>query len=924
MKPLKLTVQAFGPFGGCETLDFASVDHGLFLICGPTGSGKTTLFDAIKFALYGVTSCEMRSARDMRSTHAPSDALTYVELVFEHAGKEYRIYRAPSQTRPKKRGEGTREVPPDASLENLTDGVSLASRDSDVTKAVGELLGIDADQFGRIVMISQNDFAALLNARTREREELFRRIFETQPFASMQDALDERRKELAIDLDLERAGLRDDLMRIARPANEELAVTYDELMAHDDKALRAGEFVALLEEALRREEEQAGELAAQRVRLRSRIAELDGKIGRASAFEHAQAQRESARAWLEANDSKVAAAVARRDSLAGQDHVRDDLRVAVSRLSSSLAEYDRLESARRLLTDTERRRAEHVGKLDAVRASMASTSGRIDEIAEERDGLAGIELRQARISADARNVSDEREDIASVLALLDRERDLAARLASERDGLVHAEESLARASAALLDAQRLYNADRAGMLAEGLEAGSACPVCGSVEHPRLAVRSADAPSEAELEALEKALESARSTRDERSSQAASVHALASSTREELERRARDEFSVSADDLEECVDARLADLDRREGELALERRACERDAKRLASLEKETSRLVASAEELAVDEERLIAEASRLDVEQAQAKVSFDAIAASLVHPGREAAQGELAELEKRLADMQAAFDRARDDADALVRTQAEMRARVDAVVEAAGGEDEPSLAELQQARSSLADLEEGVVAQVSAVDALMANHGACLASIERRVAGSRDAEERFGTVDLVARLANGKTAGNLGRVTFETYVQGAYFDRVLAAANERLNIMSAGRYSLMHRDANRNMRSNVGLEIDVLDRYTGSRRPSETLSGGETFLASLSLALGLSDVIMAQAGGMHVDAMFVDEGFGSLDEETCQLAVDVLGKLSSDDRMIGIISHVPDLKERIPRHVRVVKERTGSSLRFDL
>lgn len=185
-------------------------------------------------------------------------------------------------------------------------------------------------------------------------------------------------------------------------------------------------------------------------------------------------------------------------------------------------------------------------------------------------------------------------------------------------------------------------------------------------------------------------------------------------------------------------------------------------------------------------------------------------------------------------------------------------------------------------------------------------------------------EERFVTIDRLSRLASGRLAGALGKVAFETYVQGAYFDRVLGAANERLHVMSASRYSLVHRERGRDRRASAGLEIDVLDRYTGTLRPSETLSGGETFLASLALALGLSDVIMAQAGGMYIDAMFVDEGFGTLDEETCQLAVDVLGKLSSDDRMIGIVSHVSDLKDRITRQIRVEKTRSGSTLELVL
>ena len=259
-----------------------------------------------------------------------------------------------------------------------------------------------------------------------------------------------------------------------------------------------------------------------------------------------------------------------------------------------------------------------------------------------------------------------------------------------------------------------------------------------------------------------------------------------------------------------------------------------------------------------------------------------------------------------------------------MRTQSEQEAKLKAAHEAQGEQESPDLADLRERRAELARRSDALANKLTSMQTLVARHADCLAALEQGEKHVTQLEESFTSIDLLARLAAGKLAGSLGKVAFETFVQGAYFDQVLNAANERLHVMSASRYSLAHRDVGRNRRSIAGLEIDVLDRYTGSMRPSETLSGGETFLASLALALGLSDVIMAQAGGMYIDAMFVDEGFGTLDEETCQLAIEVLDKLSSDDRMIGIISHVPDLKERIARQIQVTKTRSGSTLELVL
>lgn len=259
-----------------------------------------------------------------------------------------------------------------------------------------------------------------------------------------------------------------------------------------------------------------------------------------------------------------------------------------------------------------------------------------------------------------------------------------------------------------------------------------------------------------------------------------------------------------------------------------------------------------------------------------------------------------------------------------LRARDEQRARVTAANETLEGGEELDLEKLRADRHALSERDEALAGELAQTQALVSRNADCLESIGRHAKRMSGLEERFVTIDRLSRLASGRLAGALGKVAFETYVQGAYFDRVLGAANERLHVMSASRYSLVHRERGRDRRASAGLEIDVLDRYTGTLRPSETLSGGETFLASLALALGLSDVIMAQAGGMYIDAMFVDEGFGTLDEETCQLAVDVLGKLSSDDRMIGIVSHVSDLKDRITRQIRVEKTRSGSTLELVL
>ena len=924
MKPLMLTMQAFGPYAERETVDFAAIDRGLFLICGPTGSGKTTIFDAIKFALYGVTSDALRTAHDMRSAHASSDDLCYVELLFEHAGREYRVYRAPAQSRPKKRGEGVTEIRPEASFENVSDGISLASRDSDVTESVIELLGIDADQFSRIVMIAQNDFAAVLNAKTKEREALFREIFGTQLYARIQDVLDERRRTLEADMANARRGVEGEITRIVRPRDEALATRYDKLMALSERAVHIHDFEGLLGQALEDEEARVNALKEEQQRLRGELATLDTALGTAEAHEKAKANADAARTWLDENAERVVAAISRRDELISETPRHDELRARAHTLAASLGDYDVLESERSKLAGLEHERNETQRALEDAGADLTRARMELEERTREQASLADVELRITRNTALHERLEASRGEFATLDDACARLAALENDLQVKQAELVASEDVLVNASSTLLEAQRLYNADRAGMLAEALEEGEPCPVCGAIEHPRLAHRSDAAPSDARLDELANALDAARMHRDEVAVQAAAVAAHVESAHGDVSERAQAIFDAVPDNLKAALRMRIAQVDDELATLVVAEETCARDAKRLKELDARIVKMNANVEELANRERDLQTRLSQLAVKCAQVTTSFETRLASLAHSSKRAAEDALDEVKGRLKQMETTLEAARAEADTLIKKRAEQEAKLKASLETQEGSDELDVAQLRDRRVSLAKRDNLLADDLAAMQTLVAKRTDCLEAIKGHAKRIEKLEEHFISIDYLSRLGSGRIAGNLGKVAFETYVQGAYFDQVLSAANERLHVMSASRYSLVHRDVGRDRRANAGLEIDVLDRYTGMLRPSETLSGGETFLASLALALGLSDVIMEQAGGMYIDAMFVDEGFGTLDEETCQLAVEVLGKLSSDDRMIGIVSHVPDLKERITRQIQVTKTRSGSTLELVL
>lgn len=920
MKPIKLTMQAFGPYAKREVLDFSAIGNGLFLISGATGSGKTTIFDAIKFALFGVTSDETRPAREMRSAHASSDTLTLVELEFEHGGHEYRVRRTPRQVRPKQRGSGETEIGSEASLEDIGNSVSLASKDSDVTARVTELLGIDKDQFSRIVMIAQNDFAAVLNVKTKEREKLFRELFETQRYEMVQKDLEEKFDSLKQDRQELRMRLETEIARIKRPDSDKLASTYDELVGTPDRLLRVHDIITYLDRAIIAIETTVQNAAQHQAEARKAIAEAREQLGRAVALDQARQNERLARKWLDENEGSLEEAQKKYEECAAAEPLYASLRVELDSLERIVPEYDSLEEDEMALGTSLTAYAHTQKSFADLGGRHALDTEKLEQIKREQERLADTNVRLAEIAHEQEKISHEKRSIETLEALKGQYEVTQSALSEAQENLFSTQEAFDQANAKFSEAQRLYNADRAGMLAAVLEQGSPCPVCGSTDHPHLAHRSKSAPSDAELEDLEQTFDKARNARDEAAQRAASASASATAAREALDNHAFQLFGVGSEELPTRLASSHSQLAARDSELEEMSASCKRDAERRGELDREIETIRGHVEELARQIDTTQSALQQLEIEKAQLQTKIDARRSSLAFPHKKAALERIEELRARIAAGQNELETARGALEQLRQERSENESRLKAAQEILAGAQELDGVALREQVEELERDEQELASERTLEESLSSNYKECRSSIACLDKKCAKLEKRLALLCPLVEYASGKRAGLLGKVTFETYVQGAYFDRILDAANERLRIMSSSRYMLMRRLTGMDNRTTAGLELDVLDRYTGKVRPSETLSGGETFLASLSLALGLSDIIMAQAGGTHIDAMFVDEGFGTLDEETRQIAVGVLNKLSSDDRMIGIISHVDELKDQIPHQVRVNKTRMGSTL----
>ena len=1026
MKPLRVELEAFGSFADREVVDFEGLGgQRLFLIHGPTGAGKSTILEAICFALYGTPAGADASAPHLRSQHAAPERPTRVTLWFALGDTRYRIERTPRQLRPKKRGEGFVEERGTAVLERFKPGVPedrpgepLATKQNDVDTEVRRLLGLDRSQFRQVILLPQGEFRRLLEASSKERQEILSRLFDIDRYGD----LERRLKSAADRLRAELGGLERERATLLGQA----AAESEEAFALRRKALAEEIGEARTSLGLAEAGEKAAREAAETARSdRERLHAKKEAEGRFSALDARRPEFENERSRL--RDAVRAEPVALRfDAVAAAKRVLAGVSKRLDEAASGVGLADEaLELARNdefaarerepelhsLDERVARLRAasEAVTRLDGLRKEhatrLAEQSVRGDQLGVEEETIATAEQAIAALEAEAAKTlaleEVRREQVARrtlLVARLERARQrasLEARLTERSVRLSSIESQVEAARAALTSAEevlrRAQAADRlaaAERLAEGLIEGEACPVCGATEHPAPVAHGdgsdADDSTAIDHEALDDAVAAARarleplvteeaSLAGEQSSETRALEALEDPT--ETERTPRPSVAELA--------LALADIDREgeEGEAALQAAGAARDA--LADRRK-------AFEERRADVERLRRDHAAAAAGIDEAARAIDALSESLPEEGRSqdalesavemassrrgalaariestaqavgvaertraereatriAALEERVRAERAVTDAKQAADEARrsaafeDEAAVLAaRLEEEARAALQSRIE----EFDRSLEGARARRESAVSAAEGAMAaDVEALEAVLATQSKILAErmdavgrLEERSTGwARLAEaleaqrERSGALLLrferIGALADVASGANPERVSFQRFVLAAFLDEVLALATISLRRMSKGRYALQRVSELADRRRSTGLDLAVWDAHTGQERPVSTLSGGESFCAALALALGLAEVVQRHSGGTRLDAIFVDEGFGSLDPESLELALATLVELQSGGRLVGLISHVPELKERIDTRIEVTPGRGGSALSVTL
>lgn len=1091
MRPLKLTVSAFGPYAGTVVMELEKLgSRGLYLITGDTGAGKTTIFDAITYALYGEPSGETRDASMFRSKYAKADTPTFVELVFSYSGKTYTVRRNPEYERPAKRGGGTTLQKAEAEL-LLPDGRPV-TKAREVNSEIIRIIGLNRSQFAQIAMIAQGDFLKLLLADTKNRQEIFREIFKTRYYMVFQEKLKSEAGALQKTCEAARASVQQYIGGLLCREDDPLLPQLEQAR---EGSLPFQETEALAEALISGDAREDAACQSALEKLDAELQKVTALLAKAEETEKTRQKLEEAREKQQLQQTRTASAQSALEAEQAKEPHRTALNQSLAALEAELPHYRELQEKQASLAELETqlsaletqaalKTGEHE-KLDAELTAWEAEGAHLSAAAAGKERLlreqAQAEGRRAALTALQQDLQQRENYVQQLQAgqtqcegLHRRQDDLAADLAREQaalkadretlsaaEGLDAKKEKLLRrqsqtqerksaleglsqlladcedARQALAAAQQSYqNArqqedaaetayrmknrafldEQAGLLAQSLAEGQPCPVCGALHHPAPAQLAGHAPTEAELNDAAEALETARRDAQDQSLAAGARKAALDEREKQLLTQMGEYFSAPS--LSSAAGQLSAGLAGAEDELAhLHQELLEQEAQLTQRdlLEQQLLTRENRISELAEQQNLLRAETTQADMAQSKQRGQLEQLEEKLQSQCREHLPGclpehiaehlpgalqdaalRLTEIQAQLTDAESALQRKQKlDLQIPQRRQAlkeleqaladgraeiarhesrreELLAQCSALRSTLSHPDAAAAAQQQRAlQAESADLSAaleaaekdyalcktdlaGSAAAVEELTALLAHSASIDASAQqersralaaereilterRRVLHARrtanetalrhlreksaflqESEAHYAWVRTLSNTVNGTLPGR-EKVALETYVQMTFFDRILRRANLRLLVMSDGQYELKRRREAENNRSQSGLELDVFDHYNGSERSVKSLSGGESFKASLSLALGLSDEIQSTAGGIRLDAMFVDEGFGSLDEESLRQAIRALSGLTEGNRLVGIISHVAELREKIDRQVVVTKDKVSGS-----
>lgn len=913
MRPLKITMSAFGPYAGEVTLDMQKLGKsGIYLITGDTGAGKTTVFDAISYALYGEASGNYRENTTLRSKYASADTPTFVELEFEYNNEIYKINRNPEYPRPNKRGEGFTKQSANAELV-MPDG-SVITKIKEVSAKVEEIIGINKNQFSQIAMIAQGDFRKLLNCETNERSKIFRKIFKTEPYHNIEIKLSSLFNELKRNREKEKSGIEQYINQLKCNENDTLSIELERAKSGDvlieDVIKLAGEIINKDTLEYTKTQKNIESINEEIEKINSNIKLYENQEATKKAYAKASAKLEELKTKRNECEKAYKSAEAQRERL-------DHLTSKINLINSKMPKYDELKSLENSINERTQSFEKSNNSLKLKQQEITLLEKEIDEKSKALEEVKGADLLAQKLTVQKEEIKKKAEALKELKTEIDRCKTEQKNLKNAQS---FAKSALDEYGALENEYNQIYIAffnEQAGIIADELKDGEPCPVCGSTSHPNLARKSENAPSQADVESAQKLAKKAQEKADKARDTASALKSRFDEITANVKSAAKklfgtddnvfDNYNSNINTLKKEYDCTLALLKTANEKLNLYQKL-DKEIPKIQEKQKSLSDEISTLNTQKASDEAFISENTKR-VTSIKSELDFESA---------DLAKDKLKEYTNLSNDIKNAIEKSKnafDDIKSKYDTQQGTKASLENALKEFK---EIDLASLNEKSLKLNERKKDVDETAKSLYSRIENNKSRVDDISKKRDILKGYDDKYVWLKALSETANGDISGK-EKITLETFVQMTYFDSIIRKSNIRLLTMSDGQYELVRRSDAETLKKNEGLALDVIDHFNASSRSVSTLSGGESFMASLCLALGLSDEIQSSNGGIKLDTMFVDEGFGSLDGEALDRALSALTSLSQGNRLVGIISHVDSLRDRIDNKIVITKDRTIGS-----
>ena len=921
MRPIKLTMGAFGSYAEETTIDFSKFgQNNVYLITGDTGAGKTTIFDAITYALFGEPSGSNRKSNMLRSKYAGLEALTFAELEFEYDGEIYNINRC---EKPVKSRNG--EINKFNKSVTLTIDNGIQVKDKEADNRIKNILGVNREQFVQIAMIAQGEFLKLLLAKTKDREQIFREIFKTEYYQKLQDELKDRVKVLAKNLEDKRSNINDNIKKVKCNENDVLELEIKKAL---DAEISTESVIELVYKIIKQDEIKEKEIKIIIDKDNDILANVNTQIGKAQKIKENKLSLEANKSHLlEVSNSLLKF----KNDLERVSNINEpeikELEEKKVIVANALDKYTELDNIKEAFNKGQQDIKAYNKRLAQNKDNVNNLANELNKLEEEYTSLKGAEIELGKLTTDIERLQADKRVSTKIDNAIKKYKVLNSSYKIAKQDYIISGNKANELETSYMNMRDNYLDGQAGILSDELKEGIPCLVCGSISHPNPAKKLSTVPTKAELDEAEKRSKAQNKVKEEASNTANKIAVQIENERDNIISMSKEllvDVRLELLDLDlieiETIELEIKklDIDNRLKKLDKEIKIINENVKRFKTIENEIplkNKLIKEEEEkvkslsdkiikLKADVDNLNNNLSKLSNElkfETKAKAEEDIKAKDeeinklrgVIRQAEEIynktnedkikLEGSIDELKKQLENSEEL------DHDALIKDKADLDKR------------------LKEYREQLGAISLRINTNKEANKVIIGIHKEL-----------EDEEREYIIVSTLDKTANGRLKGKES-INLERYIQGFYFDRIIDRANIRLNTMSGGQYQLKRQEAVNDGRKAAGFDLEVIDYYNVTSRDVKTLSGGESFKASLALALGLSDEVQCSVGGIRIDSMFIDEGFGSLDDESLRYAIDVLNDLSDGNKLVGVISHVQALKEEIDNKIIVTKQANGGS-----